>query len=146
MKRIASTLVFTTLLLVFGVVFTAPPARAGSPHFIGSCTATFDQSTGVLTVTAKEAGLGGETIDASYTVTAQCQNSGGNNPKAGNKQTFSASGSFTVSNGKADISLSTDIVFSPDCSPPMSIVFTTPVTLTDTTNGISTTCTVTTVP
>ncbi len=45
-------------------------------------------------------------------------------------------GTFPVQNGKADWTLSVTATFQPDCSPPMTVVFT-DVTVTDTTNGLT---------
>jgi hypothetical protein len=41
-----------------------------------------------------------------------------------------------VQNGKADFTLSATAMFQPECSPPMTVVFT-DVTVTDTTNGLT---------
>lgn len=41
-----------------------------------------------------------------------------------------------MQNGKADFSLTVTATFQPECSPPMTVVFT-DITVTDTTNGIS---------
>jgi hypothetical protein len=48
----------------------------------------------------------------------------------------SAAGDFPVQNGKADFTLSATAAFQPECSPPMTVVFT-DVTVTDTTNGLT---------
>ena len=70
------------------------------------------------------------------TATAQCINPGQNHPKAANKESVSAEGDFPVQNGKANFSLTVTATFQPDCSPPMTVIFTN-VTVTDTTSGIS---------
>jgi len=70
------------------------------------------------------------------TATAECINPGDHHPKAANKESVSAEGNFPVQNGKANFSLTLTATFQPDCTPPMTVVFTN-VTVTDTTNGIS---------
>jgi len=117
-------------------VFLAVPssAWAGSPHFV---TVSASTSGNTLTVSGKEAGLGNEDqVHIVVSATAQCINPGDHHPKAGNKESFSAEGTFPVQNGKADFSLSLTATLSPDCSPPMTIVWTN-IVVTDTTNGIS---------
>jgi hypothetical protein len=115
----------------------ALPAQAGSPHFVGA--PTFTTSGNTVTVSAKEAGLGDEAqIVAVLSGTADCINGGGNHPQAANKTSFSTSAVVPVQNGKADYSITAAATFSPECSPPMTVVFTSLV-LTDTTNGLSVT-------
>jgi hypothetical protein len=112
-------------------------AMAGSPHFVDS-TVTATRTGSTLTVSGKEAGLGDEAqVHIVVTATALCINGGGNHPKAVNKESVSAEGTFPVQNGKADFQLSITATFSPSCSPPMTVEFT-DITVTDTTNGIST--------
>ena len=115
----------------------APAAFAGSPHFVDD-TVTKTQSGNTLTVSGKEAGLGDESqIHIVVSATALCINGGGRHPKAVNKESVSADGTFPVQNGKAYFSLTLTATFSPSCSPPMTVEFI-DVTVTDTTNGIST--------
>ena len=122
--------VFTVLML------TATAAWAGSPHFVGAVTKT--QSGNTLTVSGKEAGLGNEDqVHIVVSATALCINNGGQHPKAVNKESVSAEGTFPVQNGKADFSLTLTATFTPDCSPPMTVSFI-DITVTDTTNGITT--------
>jgi len=71
------------------------------------------------------------------TATASCINPGSKHPKAANKESVSAANDFPVQNGKANFSLSVTATFTPDCSPPMTVEFTN-ITVTDTTNNIST--------
>jgi hypothetical protein len=126
-------------MLALGLTVVAvAPAWAGSPHFVDdSVTAT--RTGDSLTVSGKEAGLGDEAqVHIVVTATALCINGGGNHPKAANKESVSAEGDFPVQNGKANFSLTLTAVFQPPCSPPMTVAFT-DVTVTDTTNGISTT-------
>jgi hypothetical protein len=117
------------------LALTAAPAWAGSPHFVG--TPAFTTSGATITVTAKEAGLGGEAqIHVVLSATAQCVNPGGNDPQAGNKTAFSTAADEPVQNGKADYTVTATAVLTPDCSPPMTIAFT-GVTLTDPANGLT---------
>ena len=110
---------------------------AGSPHFVGAVTVTRDGNS--LTVSGKEAGLGNEDqVNIVVTATAECINPGQRHRKAGNKASVSAEGDFPVQNGKATFELTLTATFQPDCTPPMTVVFT-GVTVTDTTNGISAT-------
>jgi hypothetical protein len=124
-------------MLVLGMVLAAQPAFAGNPHFVGTPTFTIQANT--VTVHAKEAGLGDEAqIVATLSGTAECINNGGHHPKAVNKTSFSTSSSEPVQNGKAVYDLTATATFSPDCSPPMTVKFTS-LTLTDETNNLSVT-------
>jgi hypothetical protein len=116
---------------------TASPALAGNPHFVGTPTFAISGASGeTVTVSAKEAGLGDEAqIIAVLSGDAQCVNPGGNEPQASNKQSFSTSSIVPVQNGKADYSISLTATFQPNCSPPMSVVWSN-LMLTDTTNGL----------
>jgi hypothetical protein len=117
------------------LVLSSQAVLAGSPHFVGAVTATRDGNT--LTISGKEAGLGNEDqVHIVVNATAQCINPGDHHPKAANKQSVSAEGDFPVQNGKANFELTVTATFQPDCTPPMTLVFT-DVTVTDTTNGIS---------
>jgi hypothetical protein len=109
-------------------------AWAGSPHFVAAdVTRTGDS----LTVTGKEAGLGNESwVHIELSATALCINPGGKHPKAENKGSFSSAGEFPVQNGKADFELTLTPQISPDCSPPMTLVFT-DVTVSDTEHGVT---------
>jgi hypothetical protein len=92
------------------VLATMPgPAWADSPHFLYA-NSSISTSTGALTVSFKDAGLGTGTTSIQITLgvtTAtgvyQCFNNGGQHPKAGNKETVSTSlttaGTFPVRNG-----------------------------------------------
>jgi hypothetical protein len=125
------------LIAMIATLGLALPAWAGSPHFVSTPTVTISGST--LTVQAKEAGLGGEAqIVAVLSGTASCVNGGTNHPKAVNKTSFSASSTEPVQNGMADYTLSVTATFSPSCSPPMTVQFTS-ATLTDQTNNLSVT-------
>jgi hypothetical protein len=126
------------LLALAMMALAVPAAWAGSPHFVDdSVTAT--RTGNSLTVSGKEAGLGNEDqVHIEVSATAACLNPGQNFPQAANKQTVTAAGDFPVQNGKANFSLTLTATFQPKCSPPMTVVFG-DVTVTDTTNGISTT-------
>jgi hypothetical protein len=131
-RRILSLLVGVAFVGVLAVT----GAWAGSPHFV-ECSVTTSGNT--LTVDGKEAGLGDEDqITVVVSATAQCINSGGHNPRAGNKTSVSAAEDVPVQNGKALFSIEVTATFQPDCSPPMTVEFTN-ITVTDTTNNI--TCT-----
>lgn len=97
------------------VVFAAGPALADSPHFLFANNSV-STTTGALTTSFKDAGLGTGTTSIAVTLTVntatavyQCFNNGGNHPKAGNKETVSTSlsttGTFPVRNGQTTGSL-----------------------------------------
>jgi hypothetical protein len=112
-------------------------ALAGNPHFVSiSAPKLSGASNETVTVSAKEAGLGDEAqIVAVLSGDAQCVNPGGNEPQAANKQSFSTSSVVPVQNGKADYTISLTAMFQPNCSPPMSVVWSN-LALTDTANGL----------
>jgi hypothetical protein len=118
------------------LAFTVAVTTAGSPHFIASSISK-STSGNTLTVSGKEAGLGDESqIHIVVTATASCINPGDKHPKAANKENVSAAGDFPVQNGKADFTLTATATFQPDCTPPMTVVWSN-ILITDTTNGIS---------
>jgi hypothetical protein len=130
MRRITRIVLAGLLLMAMATQM----ALAGSPHFV-SVTVTRDGNT--LTVSGKEAGLGNETqVHIVVTATAACINPGSHHPKAANKESVSAEGDFPVQNGKANFSLSLTATFQPDCTPPMTVVFT-DVTVSDAEHGIT---------
>jgi len=109
---IAAVAVLSTIALT--------PALAGSPHFVGTPTATRDGD--ALTVAGKVAGLGNETqIHVVVTADVQCVNPGNNEPQATNKGAVIAEGDAPVMNGKALFSVTGTGVTDPDCSPPMRL-------------------------
>lgn len=122
------------------VALIAPsPAFAGSPHFVQGISTSVAGAT--LTVSGKEAGLGNETqVHIELSADAACINGGGHHPKAANKATFGTAGDFPVQNGKAEFTLSVTAAFSPNCAPPMTVVFTS-VTVSDSAHGLSVTLT-----
>jgi len=135
--RRTSRVGFLTVGIFTALMLTATAAWAGSAHFVdGTVTKTVSGNT--LTVSGKEAGLGDEAqVHIVVSATALCINNGGHHPKAVNKESVSAADDFPVQNGRANFSLSVTATFTPDCSPPMTVSFT-DITVTDTTNGIST--------
>jgi hypothetical protein len=118
------------------LAFTVAITTAGSPHFIANTiTKSIDGNT--LTVSGKEAGLGDEAqIHIVVTATASCINPGSHHPKAANKTSVTAEGTFPVQNGKAEFTLSATATFQPDCTPPMTVVWSN-ILISDTTNGIT---------
>jgi hypothetical protein len=118
------------------LAFTVAITTAGSPHFIASSISkSIDGNT--LTVSGKEAGLGDESqIQVQVTATASCINPGDKHPRAANKVGVAATATFPVQNGKANFTLSATAVFQPDCTPPMTVVWSN-ILITDLTNNIS---------
>jgi hypothetical protein len=117
-----SRMVMGCVMVLAGLLLLAGTSLAGSPHMI-ACSQSV--SGNVLTVDGKEAGLGNETqVHIEITATALCVNNGGHHPKAENKESVSAEGTFPAMNGKALFSLDLEAVFQPECSPPMSVEFT----------------------
>jgi hypothetical protein len=109
-------------------------AFAGSPHFI---TVSVTQDGNTVTVSGKEAGLGSETqVHIEVTGTAECINPGTKKPAADNKETFSAEGDFPVQNGKALFMLELVATFQPDCTPPMTLVWSN-IFVSDTEHGLT---------
>lgn len=106
----------STRLLAVGVLALATGvAFAASPHFVNGPDASLNTSTGSVTVTWKEAGLGDTTL-VSYEASAdgraryQCVNHGDKCPAAANKQDVfgpvSATGTFASGkNGSITASL-----------------------------------------
>jgi hypothetical protein len=122
--------------LVGAIAAISAVAFAGSPHQVGTCTAT--QSGNTLTISGcKEAGLGDEAqINVTISATALCINNGSNHPKAVNKASVSSNLVVPVQNGQAKFDATLTATFSPDCSPPMTVQFTN-ISIVDTTNGIT---------
>ncbi len=112
MRRIAFILITT----VSAVVLTATSALADSPHFLFA-TNSVSSTTGALTTSFKDAGLGTGATSIQITLTVdnatavyQCFNNGGKHPMAGNKETVSTSlsttGTFPVRHGATTSSIS----------------------------------------
>jgi hypothetical protein len=124
-------MIFGAMSLLAVVVLTASIGWAGSPHFVS--VEVVSVSGNSITVDGKEAGLGDESqIHVVLTANAECINNGANHPKAANKASASAEGDFPVQNGRANFTLTATVTFQPDCSPPMSVVFTSVVVCDDT--------------
>jgi hypothetical protein len=122
-----------TILLLVTATAAASIALAPSPAWTVDAVRVGDS----LVVSFKEAGLGNEPqVQVEVSATAACVNPGSNKPKAANKQTVSAEGTFPVQNGKAEGTLTLSPVFQPSCSPPMTVEFSN-VTITDLTSGIT---------
>jgi hypothetical protein len=111
MRRI----VLVLITAVSAVLLTVTSAFADSPHFLFADN-SISTSTGALTTSFKDAGLGTGTSSIQITLTVntatavyQCFNNGGNHPKAGNKETVATSltttGTFPVRNGQTTASL-----------------------------------------
>jgi hypothetical protein len=89
-------------------------------HFVGNPTITTSGNT--TTASGKVAGLGNvEQIEVTVSGDAACINPGSKKPQAANKESFSATGTFPVQNGKAEFSLTLTATFKPDCTPPMTV-------------------------
>ena len=130
MRRIILALVLVLTTAAVSVL----PALAGNPHFV---TVSATRSGNTLIVTGKEAGLGDEQqVNIEVNASASCINPGDNHPKAANKESVSATGTFPVQNGKADFTLNLTATFQPECAPPMTVVFSS-VLVGDLTNSLS---------
>jgi hypothetical protein len=117
-KKISALLL--TVLLLFALPVST--VLAGNPHFV-EVNVTRDGNS--LIVSGKEAGLGDETdVHIELSADALCINPGSKHPKASNKADVAAGGDFPVQNGKALFELTGTAEFQPDCSPPMTVVFT----------------------
>lgn len=138
------------LVVMTALAITAAATLAAAPKFFAVSSSI--NGSGALSVSWDERGLGNDNID--YTLSADatavwaCINGGGKHPQAANKETVSspvvANGSFEPKNGRVQASLS--------AGPPSQGDFTCPggqrlvlasvsysnITLTDTTNGVST--------
>jgi hypothetical protein len=126
-----------TLLAVAALTgLTATVALAASPHFIKNATSA-TRSGNTLSADFKISGLGLNVtqVDVTLSADAQCVNPGSNKPKAGNKQSFSSGGTFTVRNGTAEGTLDLTATFQPDCTPPMTVEYSN-VSLTASVDGV----------
>jgi hypothetical protein len=120
---------FVAMAVLAMLALAMSAAWAGSPHFTSvDVTRTGDQ----LCASGKEAGLGDETqVTIVLSATASCINPGQKHPKAENKESLSAADDVPVQNGKAEFgtefgedALCVTATFQPDCTPPMTVVFT----------------------
>ena len=98
------------LAVFLAIGLTAGIALADSPHFLFA-NSSVSTTTGALSVSFKEVGLGNTATTEQVTLTVdtatavyQCWNNGGHHPKAGNKETVSTSltttDTFDVRNGQ----------------------------------------------
>jgi hypothetical protein len=134
------------------LLLTVPTTLADSPHFI-SASASGPSSSGTLTVSFKEAGLGTNLLityvaSADATATYACINGGDKHPKASNKETVSGpvSATGTFSSGKNG-SISQSLTLSPPsagsftCPSGQTLVLAfvsyTNIAITDTTNSLT---------
>lgn len=116
------------------LVLLVPAAYSGNPHFVSCSLAQTDPQ---VCVEGKEAGLGDEDqITVTVEVTAHCQNPGGRNPKAENKETFVTNATVPVQNGRALYEICVTPSFSPECSPPMTVIIDS-IVVVDETNDLS---------
>jgi len=134
------------LMAVLALLFAAPAQAVAAKFHAVSATVT---STGALTVSFDERGLGSGNID--YTLSADasavyaCINGGGKHPSAANKETVngdvSAAGSFESKNGRVTASLTAGPVGAGGFACPsgqrlvLASISYTNIVLTDTTNG-----------
>ncbi len=131
--------IFALPVMLAAFALAAGPALAVNAHFLYANVTNV--GTNSITVSFKEAGLGNslDSVNISVSGTAECINPGAHHPKAANKSSESASGTFNVSNGQATGSLTMVASnISPNCSPPMVIAWT-DLVVTDTTFNDSTT-------
>jgi hypothetical protein len=132
MRRALFALSFLALLTGLG----------SSPAYAGQAGAHFNYvnvtvSGNTLTVQGREAGLGNvDQVHIVLTATAECINGGGKHPRAVNKTSITQEGDFPVQNGHADFSFSATATFDPNCSPPMTVRWSS-ITVTDTTTGLT---------
>jgi hypothetical protein len=137
------------LMLAFGVGLASATSGA---HFFSSSGSVADS--GALQVSWDEAGVGNAQVN--YTLSAQasatyaCINGGGNHPKAANKQTVNGpvnspntglqpeNGRVTVTNGISVGPLSSTLTCPSGQTFVLACVSYTGITLTDTTNNVST--------
>lgn len=115
---------FVALAALVGAVaaLSTVAFAVSNAHFVGTPTATRDDTT--LTISGKVAGLGQvEEITVAITGDALCINPGTKHPKAANKADVAGGANVPVQNGKAIFSVPATATFTPDCSPPMTVVF-----------------------
>jgi hypothetical protein len=131
--------IFATIAVLATLVLAMSAAWAGSPHFTSVDVTRTDDT---LCASGKEAGLGDEDqVNIVLNATASCINPGEKHPKAANKENISDEATVPVQNGKADFGTGTPFplcataTFQPDCTPPMTVVFTN-VSVCDTTNDV----------
>ena len=131
-------------------IWAATAGATSGAHFFSASGSVADN--GALSVVWDEAGVGQQqvnyTLAASASATYACINGGGNHPKASNKETVQgsvgASGTFNPTNGRVHGSLTAGPLSQGSFSCPsgqtlvLACVSYTGITLTDTTNNVST--------
>jgi hypothetical protein len=104
------------------VVMMVAAVLAGNAHFVG--VPQFSTVDTTLFVSGKVAGLGNvPQIHVVVSADAECINPGNNKPQAANKESFAAEGDFPVQNGKSLFQLAVEATFQPNCTPPMTVVW-----------------------
>lgn len=147
----------TSILSIYLIVLATMPSFATSGAHFFSDTNASTTSSGSLQIHIDEAGVGQQDISYSVTVatataTYACINGGGNHPKAANKETESQSlqlplGTFSPINGRVRVTVTLNGTplsqGSFSCPSGQRLVLASVsysgITLTDTTNGVSTT-------
>jgi hypothetical protein len=115
-------LVFLGVAVMAALTLTGIAIAVSNAHFVGTPTATRTDNS--LTISGKVAGLGDvNVIHVTITGDALCVNPGSNHPKAANKADVAGGADVPVQNGKANFSVSASATFTPDCTPPMTVVF-----------------------
>jgi hypothetical protein len=139
------------VIVAVGVLASVASATSGAHFFSASGSVN---GSGALVVKFDEAGVGQQQVNYTLNVTTAsatyaCINGGGNHPKAANKETHSSSlttqASFSPTNGRVKASISAGPVSAGSFSCPsgqrlvLASVSYSGITLTDTTNNVSTT-------
>jgi hypothetical protein len=115
-----SGIVLVVVALLLAMV--AAVSAVSNAHFVG--TPTLSSSGNTATASGKVAGLGNvDVITVTVSGDAACINPGSKHPKAANKESFSSSEDVPVQNGKATFNSQLTATFQPDCSPPMTVVW-----------------------
>jgi hypothetical protein len=153
-KRFSKVVQAGTVVLAaitFAVVASSAGATSGA-HFFKSSGSV--DNNGALVVSFDEAGVGQQQVNYTLQVTTAsatyaCINGGGNHPKAANKETHSSSltadATFNPTNGRVKASIATGPVSAGTFSCPggqrlvLASVSYSGITLTDTTNNVTTT-------
>ena len=112
---------FSSIAALAILAVGATSAFAGSPHIIGTPTATVSSNT--LTVTASVAGLGSVTsvqltLSGTVDVNSRCYTKSGNTPQAANKQesiSVLSTGTFPVRNGRTNATFTVSPVSTLTC-------------------------------
>jgi hypothetical protein len=115
-------LVLLGVAAVAALTLVSVAIAVSNAHFVGTPTATRTDNT--LIISGKVAGLGDvNEIKVTITGDALCINPGSKHPKAANKADVTGGATVPVQNGKANFSVPASATFTPDCTPPMTVVF-----------------------